>query len=240
MTAAAVAGAAPWRCAGLLLLLASCHDDDGAARRAAEPPMTGETNDPRRASRTCRPAARRISSSMSAAAPSSPQGSATLDSVAKTTLDSQIAWLNKYPQWLVKLQGFADDSGSDSAQVALSQKRADAVMAYLAAGGVDPEPHVGQGLRQGPRGARLHRQRLQGAEPPRRHQSAQRARRAVRASDPKAVSKRASLITFANLEQRVSENGGALPSVILGCAARSAVSKGNRDDVDLLSLRGAA
>ena len=63
-------------------------------------------------------------------------GSAALDSVAKTTLDGQIAWLSKYPQWLVKLQGFADDSGGDSAQVALSQKRADAVMAYLAAGGV--------------------------------------------------------------------------------------------------------
>ena len=86
-------------------------------------------------------------------------GSATLDSVAKTTLDGQIAWLNKYPQWLVKLQGFADDSGGDSAQVALSQKRADAVMAYLAAGGVAPEPHVGQGLWQGARGARMSRRR---------------------------------------------------------------------------------
>jgi peptidoglycan-associated lipoprotein len=63
--------------------------------------------------------------------------SAALDSTAKATLDSQAAWLKQYPNWLVKLQGFADDSGSDGAQVALSQKRADAVMNYLVAAGVD-------------------------------------------------------------------------------------------------------
>ena len=105
-------------------------------------------------------------------------GSATLDSVARTTLDGQIAWLNKYPQWLVKLQGFADDSGGDSAQVALSQKRADAVMAYLAAGGVAQSRMWAKGygkdrlVRDAPR-------RPARSEPPRRHQPAQRARPAV-------------------------------------------------------------
>ncbi len=64
--------------------------------------------------------------------------SAALDSTAKATLDAQAAWLKQYPQWLVKLQGFADDSGGASAQVALSQKRADAVMSYLTAAGVEP------------------------------------------------------------------------------------------------------
>jgi len=64
-------------------------------------------------------------------------GSATLDATAKETLDQQVAFLTKYPRWLAKIQGFADDSGSASAQTALSQKRADAVMAYLVAGGVD-------------------------------------------------------------------------------------------------------
>jgi peptidoglycan-associated lipoprotein len=64
------------------------------------------------------------------------KGSAELDSVARATLDQQVAWLQKYPSWLVKVQGFADDGGSESAQVSLSQKRADSVMAYLAAGGV--------------------------------------------------------------------------------------------------------
>ena len=64
------------------------------------------------------------------------QTSAALDSVAKVTLDNQIAWLAKHPQWLVKLQGFADDPGSDAQMVALSQQRADAVMNYLVAGGI--------------------------------------------------------------------------------------------------------
>lgn len=63
--------------------------------------------------------------------------SAALDPTARTTLDNQAAWLKQYPKWLVKLQGFADDSGGNGAQVSLSQKRADAVMAYLAAAGVD-------------------------------------------------------------------------------------------------------
>lgn len=62
--------------------------------------------------------------------------SAALDSTASATLDGQAAWLAANPQWLVKLQGFADDSGGDAAQVALSQKRADAAMAYLASKGV--------------------------------------------------------------------------------------------------------
>ena len=63
--------------------------------------------------------------------------SAALDSTAKTTLDNQAAWLKLNTKWLVKLQGFADDSGSDGAQLSPSQKRADAVMNYLAAAGVD-------------------------------------------------------------------------------------------------------
>ncbi len=65
------------------------------------------------------------------------QGSAELDSVAKTTLDGQAAWLRKYPSWLVKLQGFADDQGSAAQMVTLSQKRADVVMAYLTSQGID-------------------------------------------------------------------------------------------------------
>lgn len=65
------------------------------------------------------------------------QGSAELDATAKVTLDNQIAWLKKHPRWLVKVQGFADDPGSEAAIVALSKRRAEAVMAYLTAGGVD-------------------------------------------------------------------------------------------------------
>lgn len=65
------------------------------------------------------------------------EGSATLDSVAKTTIDNQIAWLKKYPRWFVKLQGFADDPGGDAAMNELSRKRAEAVMNYMIAGGID-------------------------------------------------------------------------------------------------------
>jgi peptidoglycan-associated lipoprotein len=65
------------------------------------------------------------------------QGSAELDATAKVTLDNQIAWLKKYPRWLVKVQGFADDPGSETALMELSRRRAEAVMGYLAGGGVN-------------------------------------------------------------------------------------------------------
>ncbi len=64
-------------------------------------------------------------------------GSAELDEIARETLDLQAAWLVRNRKWLIKLQGFADDPGSDSANVALSKKRAEAVMDYLASKGVD-------------------------------------------------------------------------------------------------------
>jgi peptidoglycan-associated lipoprotein len=63
--------------------------------------------------------------------------SAELGEVARETLDLQAAWLIRHPNWLVKLQGFADDPGSGGANVKLSTKRADAVMTYLADRGVN-------------------------------------------------------------------------------------------------------
>lgn len=66
------------------------------------------------------------------------EGSAELDATAKVTLDNQVAWLKKYSGWLVKLQGFADDPGTDAEIVALSRRRAEAVMNYLIAGGIEP------------------------------------------------------------------------------------------------------
>ena len=45
----------------------------------------------------------------------------------------------EYPQWKVKLQGFADDPGHATQQKALSQKRADAVRDYLASKGIAPD-----------------------------------------------------------------------------------------------------
>lgn len=66
------------------------------------------------------------------------ENSSALDSVAKVTLDNQIAFLKRYPQWYAKIQGFADDPGGDAKMVEISQKRADAAMAYLIAGGISP------------------------------------------------------------------------------------------------------
>jgi hypothetical protein len=61
-------------------------------------------------------------------------GGATDDPAAG--LDNQIVFLRKYPNWYAKLQGFADDPGGEAQMVALSQRRADAVMAYLLANGI--------------------------------------------------------------------------------------------------------
>ena len=64
------------------------------------------------------------------------QGSQALDDTARVTIAKQAQWLSAYPQWQVKLQGFADDPGSNAQQLALSQKRADAVRNELIAQGV--------------------------------------------------------------------------------------------------------
>ncbi|MCR9138057.1 MAG: OmpA family protein [Alphaproteobacteria bacterium] len=64
-------------------------------------------------------------------------GSADLSDVARETLDLQATWLNKHPRWLIKIQGHADDPGNRN--VALSDRRAEAVKNYLAAKGVNPQ-----------------------------------------------------------------------------------------------------
>lgn len=66
------------------------------------------------------------------------ESSATLDDTAKRTLDAQAAWLSGYRSWYVKVQGHADDPGSAKDNRLLSQRRADAVMAYLVSKGVEP------------------------------------------------------------------------------------------------------
>ncbi len=63
-------------------------------------------------------------------------GSAELDQTAIVTLDKQAAWLNQYPSWRARVQGFADDSGSAEAQMALSVRRAETVKNFLVSRGV--------------------------------------------------------------------------------------------------------
>jgi peptidoglycan-associated lipoprotein len=64
------------------------------------------------------------------------QGSAALDSTARATIRNQVQWLQANPQWKAKVQGFADDPGTEAQQTALSQKRADAVRNDMLSQGV--------------------------------------------------------------------------------------------------------
>jgi peptidoglycan-associated lipoprotein len=63
-------------------------------------------------------------------------GSADLTETAQATLDKQVAWLSQYPSYKIKLEGFADDPGSTDLNMKLGLKRAQAVMAFLAAKGI--------------------------------------------------------------------------------------------------------
>ncbi|EPE94174.1 OmpA/MotB domain-containing protein (plasmid) [Rhizobium grahamii CCGE 502] len=124
--------------AAILLTLAACSTTDIA--EIEEPtvaPMTGQTNDPAPGFENVKAGSEEDFILNIGRRTYFTQDSATLDPVAKATLDKQATWLNSNPQWLVKLQGFADDSGSGSAMTTLSQRRADAVMAYLVSRGVD-------------------------------------------------------------------------------------------------------
>jgi peptidoglycan-associated lipoprotein len=73
------------------------------------------------------------------------EGSAALDETALMTLDKQVEWLGRYPQWKVKLQGSADDPGDPQTQTALSQKRAEAVRDYLVSKGIARERLLAKG-----------------------------------------------------------------------------------------------
>ena len=62
--------------------------------------------------------------------------SATLTDTDRDTLDKQAAWLKRYPPYRVVVEGYADEPGSAEANMALGQRRAAAVVAYLERKGV--------------------------------------------------------------------------------------------------------
>ncbi len=64
------------------------------------------------------------------------EGSAQLTKIARDTLDGQAAWLKRFPKWSAKIQGFADDPGTDASNRTLGQQRAEVVMVYLVSKGV--------------------------------------------------------------------------------------------------------
>ena len=59
-----------------------------------------------------------------------------LSAEGKATLDKQAAWLKKYPQWAITVEGHADERGTREYNLALGEKRANSVKKYLAAAGI--------------------------------------------------------------------------------------------------------
>ncbi|MBI3444274.1 MAG: peptidoglycan-associated lipoprotein Pal [Magnetospirillum sp.] len=55
---------------------------------------------------------------------------------AKATLDKQAAWLKAYPNYAMTVEGHADERGTREYNLALGEKRANAVAEYLKAAGV--------------------------------------------------------------------------------------------------------
>jgi peptidoglycan-associated lipoprotein len=64
--------------------------------------------------------------------------SAALRPNARTTLDELASQMQKQPQCRFVIEGHCDERGTHEYNLALGEKRASAVMSYLAAFGVDP------------------------------------------------------------------------------------------------------
>jgi peptidoglycan-associated lipoprotein len=61
-----------------------------------------------------------------------------IDAEARAILDSQAAWLAKYPNVPVSLEGHCDERGTREYNLGLGDRRANAAKNYLAARGVAP------------------------------------------------------------------------------------------------------
>ena len=60
-----------------------------------------------------------------------------LSQEARQTLDRQAAWLKRYPQVRVTIEGHCDERGTREYNMALGARRANSARAYLAALGID-------------------------------------------------------------------------------------------------------
>jgi peptidoglycan-associated lipoprotein len=63
--------------------------------------------------------------------------SSALTATAQATLDKQAAWLNKYSQYRILMEGHADERGTREYNIALGARRASVVVNYLVSRGVD-------------------------------------------------------------------------------------------------------
>ena len=61
-----------------------------------------------------------------------------IDPQARSVLDSQAAWLAKYPNVRATIEGHADERGTREYNLALGDRRANAAKNYLVARGVSP------------------------------------------------------------------------------------------------------
>lgn len=60
-----------------------------------------------------------------------------LDAEARSALEGQAAWLKKYPTRILSIEGHCDERGTREYNLALGERRANAVKNYLVALGVD-------------------------------------------------------------------------------------------------------
>ena len=63
----------------------------------------------------------------------------SLSNDARSTLDKQAAWLKANPGVTVRLEGHCDERGTREYNLALGERRANAVQDYLTANGVNPD-----------------------------------------------------------------------------------------------------
>ena len=77
-----------------------------------------------------------------------------LDAEDRATLDTQAAWLARYPNVRVTIEGHADERGTREYNLALGDRRANAARVYLESRGVVLGPDAGDQLGQGAPGRR--------------------------------------------------------------------------------------
>lgn len=61
-----------------------------------------------------------------------------IDPEARAILDSQAAWLQRFPQGRATIEGHADERGTREYNLGLGDRRANAAKNYLVARGIDP------------------------------------------------------------------------------------------------------
>ena len=62
-----------------------------------------------------------------------------IDPESRAILDSQAAWLQRYPNVRITIEGHCDERGTREYNLALGDRRANAAKNYLAARGISPD-----------------------------------------------------------------------------------------------------